>query len=382
MNSTVKKVSIHLGLFIITLITTTLAGAEWQFGRFLGFEESPLTWKYFRDGLYFSLPFLGILTIHEFGHFLTARWHKVKVTLPYYLPLWFGFIGLPSIGTMGAFIRIKEYINSRTKYFDIGIAGPLAGFLVAIVVLYYGFTHLPPPEYIFEIHPEYKKHGLNYADHVYKDNMTSFKVGTTLLFEFFKEYIATDPARVPNAYELMHYPWLFAGYLALFFTALNLIPIGQLDGGHVLYGLIGNKGHRKVSVILFMVFVFYAGLGVISAAEFFGQEENDDSINLIYRLPLYIGFLYIIFSRITKSSQTNFLIALLVFIGQVAISFFLPNLHGYSGWLVFAFILGRFLGIYHPQAYFDQPLDTKRKVLGWVALLVFILCFSPAPFVV
>lgn len=381
MKSRVKKVTIHVGLFIITLITTTLAGAEWQFGRFLGFEESPLTWQHFWDGLYFSLPFLGILTVHEFGHFLTARWHKVKVTLPYYLPLWFGFIGMPSIGTMGAFIKIKEYINSRRKYFDIGIAGPLAGFVVALFVLFYGFTHLPPPEYIFEVHPEYEEHGLEYADYVYEDNVANVKVGTTLLFEFFKEYVASDPGRVPNAYELIHYPWLFAGYLALFFTALNLIPIGQLDGGHVLYGLLGSRWHRKVSATLFIAFVFYAGLGVISAAEFFGQQESEDSLDFMYRLPLYIGFLYLIFSKVTPSFQTNLLIALLVFVGQVALTFFLPHIQGYSGWLVFAFLLGRILGIYHPHAYFDEPLDTKRKVLGWIAFFVFILCFSPSPFV-
>lgn len=374
MNPTIKKFFIHLGLFVITLITTTLAGAEWQFGRFLGFEESPLTWQHFLEGFYFSLPFLGILTIHEFGHFFTARWHKVKVTLPYYLPFWFGFIGMPSIGTMGAFIRIKEYINSRTKYFDIGIAGPLAGFVVALGVLFYGFTHLPPAEYIFEIHPEYQEHGLAYADHVYEDNEGAFKVGTTLLFEFFKQFVASDPSRVPNDYEMIHYPWLFAGYLALFFTALNLIPIGQLDGGHVLYGLIGSRRHRKISAILFIFFITYAGIGVVSP---YGKFED-----LLYEVPLYAGFLYLVLSRLTASKKNNLLIAVAILFFQFFLVLIFPQLKGYQGWLVFALLLGRFLGLYHPQAYFDEPLDNKRKVLGWVALIIFILCFSPSPFVV
>ncbi len=372
---TIKKILIHLGLFVVTLATTTLAGAEWQFGRFLGWEAYPLTWRYFLQGLSFSLPFLGILTVHEFGHFFTARWHKVKVTLPYYLPLWFGFLPLfHSIGTMGAVIRIKQPIHSRLKFFDIGIAGPLAGFVVALGVLYYGFTHLPPPEHIFEIHPEYQQYGLDYAQHVYEEGDGNFQVGTTLLFEFFKQYVATDPARVPNGYEMMHYPWLFAGFLSLFFTALNLIPIGQLDGGHVLYGLIGSRRHRRVSAVLFLGFVTCAGLGIVS--------PYDTMQELLYGIPLYLGFLYLVFSRLTPSVKTNLMVAMLV----LAVQFFwllaFPGSRGFYGWLVFALLIGRFLGVYHPEAYFEEPLDLKRKVLGWIALIVFVLCFSPAPFVV
>ena len=138
--------------------------------------------------MYYSIPFLTILTVHEFGHYLTAKYHNVKVTLPFYIPLWLGFIPLPfTIGTAGAFIRIKEMIHSRKQYFDIGIAGPLAGFVVAVLVLTYGFTHLPPPEYIFEIHPEYKEYGLNYEDYVY-DLLPGYLVmGDNLLFMFFEK---------------------------------------------------------------------------------------------------------------------------------------------------------------------------------------------------
>ncbi len=287
MKLTKKQILIHTGLFLITLTTTTLAGAEWQFGRYVGLKENPLTWEYFLRGLYFSLPFLGILTVHEFGHYFIARWHKVKVTLPYYMPFWFGFLYVPSLGTMGAFIRIKEAVSSRVKFFDIGIAGPLAGFVAALGVLSYGFTHLPPPEYIFEIHPEYAEYGLDYANHVYQDETLSFKVGNNLLFAFFENYMATDPASVPNHYELVHYPWLFAGYMALFFTALNLLPIGQLDGGHVLYGLLGSRWHKRISAGLFVAFVTYAGLGAVS--------PYDATEDLWITLPLYALFLYLLF---------------------------------------------------------------------------------------
>ncbi|MEM6845755.1 MAG: site-2 protease family protein [Bacteroidota bacterium] len=396
---------VHLLLFIVTLTTTTLAGTEWQFMRFVGWEAHPITWKWFVRGFAFSIPFLGVLTIHEFGHYFTAKWHKVKVTLPYYIPLWFGFLGwlglpgLPSIGTMGAVIRIKDFINSRKQFFDIGIAGPLAGFVAALGVLYYGFTHLPPKEHIYEVHPEYQYFGDDFEDVVYQkdtffvteeyeqqfgsaptywpDTMrfgpsgATIALGGNLLMTFFSEYVASEDDWVPNAYEIIHYPWIFAGYLALFFTALNLIPIGQLDGGHILYGLIGAKWHQKVSAGLFIAFVFYSGLGTVTLADSF------DTLN--WEIPLYIGFLYVLFSKLTRSFQTNLMVAVAVFAAQFLISSYF-NVQGYYWWLVFALILGRILGIYHPVTLINEPLSTGRKILGWIALLVFMLCFSPNPF--
>ena len=367
-----KQKVIQLLLFALTFVTTTLAGAEWQFNRYLGLDESPLTWEYFWRGMWFSVPFLGILTVHEFGHYFMAKRHRVRVTLPYYLPMWLGFLFVPTIGTMGAFIRIKDAISTRKKYFDIGIAGPLAGFVVALGILFYGFTHLPPPEYIFEIHPEYQQYGLAYADHVY-DQPGNIQLGTTLLFDFFKEYVAS-PDRVPNSFEIIHYPWLFAGFLALFFTAFNLIPIGQLDGGHILYGLIGYRNHRWVSAGLFIAFITYAGLGIITPAM--------ETETMLWSVPLYVGFLFITFSRLTPEPQTNLMIAVSVFSFQFLLTVLFAGLTGYQGWLLFGFLIGRVLGVYHPQALYDQPLDSTRTVLGWFALIVFVLCFSPSPFVI
>ena len=400
-----RRWGIHLILFIITLTTTTLAGTEWQFMRYIGFDQNPVTWEWFVKGFAFSVPFLGVLTIHEFGHYFTAKWHKVKVTLPYYIPFWFGFlgwiglIGLPSIGTMGAVIRIKDHINSRKQFFDIGIAGPLAGFVAALAVLFYGFTHLPDKDYIYEIHPEYQYFGDNFEEVVYQkdtffltedyeqqfgpapafwpDTMrfgpsdATFALGGNLLMTFFENYVASEDDWVPNAYEIIHYPWIFAGYLALFFTALNLIPIGQLDGGHILYGLIGSRLHRKVSATLFISFVFYSGLGTVTLA--------DPPDILMWEIPLYIGFLYLMFSRLTRSIQTNLMVAVAVFTAQFFISSYF-SVQGYFGWLLFAFLIGRVLGIYHPVTFINEPLSPTRKVLGWIALLVFALCFTPNPF--
>ena len=156
MDKQLKTKLIQLGLFILTFITTTFAGAEWTFGKFLIFG---MTWDDFLFGLNFSVPFLLILTVHEFGHYFTARYHKINVTLPYYIPMWFGFVGMASLGTMGAFIRIKETIFSRVKYFDVGVSGPIAGFVVAVILLIYGFRTLPETAYIYEVHPEYEIFG-------------------------------------------------------------------------------------------------------------------------------------------------------------------------------------------------------------------------------
>lgn len=380
MSQRTKTYLLHGGLFIITLITTTMAGAEWMFGRLFipvkGMKQ--LGWEEFVAGFQFSLPFLAILTVHEFGHYFTAKANRVRVTLPYYIPLWLG-IG-QSIGTLGAFIRIQDYINSRKKYFDIGIAGPLAGFALALVVLWYGFTHLPPPEFIFTIHPEYQKWGLAYGQFAYENlpDGGAVGLGDNLLFSFFKTYVA-DPERLPHPYEMIHYPYLMAGYLALFFTSLNLIPIGQLDGGHILYALIGRDLYRWVAPSLFTLFAFYAGLGLFKPSDF-AVPTDEAFFSELGNFGLYVVFLYLAFSRISENRTTSWLVTLSVVAAQLVFSWIRPDWEGYSGFLVFVFVLGRFLGIYHPETELQEPLDAKRKLLGWLALVVFVLCFSPKPF--
>ena len=373
-----RRTIIQIVLFIATLITTTLSGAEWMFGRFFVQTDTPLGWEHFWQGFWFSIPFLGILTAHEFGHYFMAKYHQVKVTLPYYIPMWFG-VG-QGIGTLGAFIKIEEIIRSRKKYFDIGIAGPLAGFVVAIALLWYGFANLPTLDYIFKIHPEYKKYGMGFARIVYNRDMSgSLVLGDNILFWFFKTYVA-DPSRLPNQFEIMHYPFLLSGYLSLFFTSLNLIPIGQLDGGHVLYGLVGDKATRIINPILFWIFMAYAGLGYFKPDEFIIADNNEFMLKLA-SLAFYIFFMHLCFSQISENPLTSWTLALSVVAVQLTSSFFFPTIEGYSGFLAFGFLLGRVLGIYHPPTDDAEPLDWKRKALGWFALVVFVLCFSPKPFI-
>ena len=345
-----------------------------MYGRPLMYFDPALSLDEVLSGIQFSFPFLAILTVHEFGHYLTARYYQVKVTLPYYIPLWLGFIGIPyTFGTMGAFIRIKEPIKSRQEIFDIGIAGPLAGFVIALFVLYFGFTNLPPADFIYSIHPEYEQFGADYADHVYNEKGSMY-LGGNLTFWFFENYIAPDPSLVPNPYEIIHYPWLFAGFLALFFTAMNLLPIGQLDGGHALYGLFGLENHKRISTGMFIIFLFYAGLGLLT--------PFDPLEDLIWYIPLYIGFLFITMLRMRITNRTRLTIALAIFTAQFITVLLFPMVRGYPGWLVWVFIIGRLLGIYHPPAIQDRPLTPGSKILGWLTLIVFVISFSPRPFVI
>jgi membrane-associated protease RseP (regulator of RpoE activity) len=402
MRNPLKTYLIQGLLFVLTVFTTTLAGADWVSLA----DEQDTFWTMLSTGLAYSIPFLGILTLHEFGHYFTARYYKVEVTLPYYLPIYFP--GILPIGTLGAFIRMNSQSASKKEIFDIGVAGPLAGFFAALLVLYYGFTHLPDPSYIYQIHPEYKTFGTSYPDSVYtakfyrqhlyqeidqkikdeekraeaKEMVANEKpmvlaVGKNLIFLFFEKYVVEDKSKIPHAYELYHYPILFAGLLALFFTALNLIPIGQLDGGHVIYGLFGYKKHKIISSSLFVLFIFVAGIGVfrdnILNINFFSASITD----MLSFVALYLWFLYFILQRTFVGFRNTLMIAVIIFFLQFFIEYLFPWLEGLNGWLAFALLLGRFLGTHHPPAIIEEPLDWKRKLVGWFALLVFVLCFTP-----
>jgi membrane-associated protease RseP (regulator of RpoE activity) len=367
MSKDTRRIILQVLLFLATFVTTTIAGAEWTYGKSI--YSGVFTWDDFFSGMHFSVPFLLILTVHEFGHYLTARHYKVNVSLPYYIPMPpFPF----SIGTMGAIIRIRERIRSMKVNFDIGIAGPLAGFVMALIVLVYGFLTLPPPEYIFEIHPEYEQYGLNYADELYgkQEGVIDVVIGKNLLFMFFESFLA-DPERMPNAHELMHYPYLFAGFLALIFTSLNLLPIGQLDGGHVLYGLVGYHRHRQIASVIFVGFMFYAGLGVVTPS-----MPLDD---LVFYAPAYVIFLTFAFKGLRLPMRDTVMYALLIFGMQFIWAWLSPGISGYTGWLLFGLIIGQLAGIHHPPSEIEEPMDDTRRILGWIALIIFVICFSPTP---
>lgn len=405
---------IQLLLFIVTFITTTLAGAEWMFGGSFLYGQDPMGWDEFFQGMNFSIPFLLILTFHEFGHYFTAQYHKVKVSLPFYLPLWMGFLPTFSIGTMGAFIRLKERVNSLKKTFDIGIAGPLAGFVIAIIVIIYGFTNLPPKQDIFKIHPEYELFGDNFEEHVYdKDTFflrkdlaklnpsaaarygadtirigpsyqLSVHMGSNVIFWLAENYIIPeqDKDRIPNPNEIFHNPFLLAGFLALLFTAINLLPIGQLDGGHVIYGLFGFKNHRRISTAVFIGLLIYSGMGTGVFGFFNPFDLTQDMVDILISFVVYAMFLYYLLGRTNFTWQQKTMISLGIIAVQELLLLSIPGITGYGGWMLFAFLLGRFLGIYHPPAEVEEPLGQNRKILGWLALIIFIISFSPQPLVI
>ena len=135
---------LHLGLFIITFITTTIAGVQWASASGGPYELSELL-----TGLPYSISILLIITFHEFGHYFAAVYHKVKATLPFYIP----FPPIPymiNFGTMGAVIRTRTRIQSKKAMFDIGVAGPIAGFIVSLAILIYGFLNVPGIDYLIK----------------------------------------------------------------------------------------------------------------------------------------------------------------------------------------------------------------------------------------
>lgn len=269
---------INLILFILTIFTTLLAGAIME-------GVNPLQNPFgIVRGWPFSVTLMLILGFHEFGHYYYARKHRVDATLPYFIPA-------PTfIGTFGAFIKIKSPIYRKDALLQIGAAGPIAGFIVAVPALIIGLSLSQVVE------------------------VTSADIGITLgdsiLIKFLTVMIFPN---LSNTQDVMLHPIAFAGWIGLLVTMLNLLPIGQLDGGHIAYAMLGRK-HDKVAK--------YALLALIP-----------------------MGLL-----------SLNWLI-----------------------WAVLILVLMRTTK--HPPVHdVDVPLSDKNKRIGYICLLIFVLCFIPIPF--
>ncbi|HEX2022314.1 MAG TPA: site-2 protease family protein, partial [Candidatus Thermoplasmatota archaeon] len=218
---------LNVALFVATVATTTVAGAfsafeyyRRDFDKSQHFLEEYVGAVLSLDSLWlgfltFALPLLLILTIHEFGHYVAARRHGVEASLPYFIPVPPFGIGL-GIGTFGAFISMREPMPNRKALFDIGAAGPIAGFVVAIPVILVGFA-------LMAAQPV----------HVGDDDGT-ISIGTPLLWDALAVPFQLDDA------SLTH-PTAFAGWVGLFVTAINLLPAGQLDGGHIASAMFGER---------------------------------------------------------------------------------------------------------------------------------------------
>lgn len=285
-------------LFLLTVLTTSTTGA-----LFLG-KTTFNSWEDFAVGFSYSFAIMTILLAHEMGHYVTARIYKMRVTLPYFIPLF-----LPAFhpGTMGAFIRMRSSVPNKKALFDIGIAGPLAGLTASIIFLIAGFNILPDEngiwEYISQIHPLDEPGGVNLI------------LGGNILFDYMKDYF--NAGHLPMN-EIYHFPYIFAGWIGLLVTALNLMPIGQLDGGHITYSLFGDKAR---------------------------------------------------------------LIAMMSFILLIVLNVYLISSFNSYAWILWPVLIFFFIKFRHPPTKDNSiELDFKRKVLGWLAYIIFCICFSPIPF--
>lgn len=234
---------LHAALFVLTLLTTTIAGAVLQ-----GRAEVDDSWGLLRGrlafmgdpghalltGLAFSVPLVVILLAHELGHYVTGRRYLLDVSPPYFLPvpLWPSFIG-----TMGAFIRLRTLLSDRRQLFDVGVAGPLAGFALALPTLLLGLhlSHSLPPN-----------SGLSGMLLQFGSDSEQLRLGDSLVTLVARWAVRGDLGPV-----VVH-PLAFAGILGMFVTMINLMPMAQLDGGHILYAAV-PRWHRRAARAFWIV---------------------------------------------------------------------------------------------------------------------------------
>jgi membrane-associated protease RseP (regulator of RpoE activity) len=278
-------------LFAATLLSTSYVGLLYS-------GISPSIFGVLRNpfilflGIPFSFPLLMILLAHEMGHFLACRYYRIRCTPPYFLPF-----PISIAGTMGAFIRIRSPFMHRRALFDVGIAGPLAGFVFVIPSLVIGIA-------LSEI--------------VDKGALDSgfYAFGEPLLFQWIGGLtLGYDPA----AHDMIAHPIAMAGWFGLLVTCLNLLPIWQLDGGHIAYALLGREPQKKLSIVMAIALVLISFLG--------------------WPLPAYLLF------------------------GVILL------------------VLGARFRFYHPPTvYEDEPIGAGRMWLSLLALAILVTSFTPTPF--
>jgi membrane-associated protease RseP (regulator of RpoE activity) len=234
------KVWKHVLLLLLTLLTTTSVGA----GYYLSFASNFLRRPVHLDapailyGFWYSLPVLLILGAHEMGHYLMCRRYQVDASLPWFIPL-----PLPPSGTLGAVIRIREAFPNRTVLFDIGVAGPIAGFVVLLPFLFWGLA-------LSEVVPNPPR------------IVAGLAFGEPLLFKL-ASYLVLGP--IPDTSTLNAHPMVFAAWFGMFATALNLLPFGQLDGGHITYATLRHQSTRiSLLTVLAAVIMSFVSAGWVA----------------------------------------------------------------------------------------------------------------------
>jgi len=283
----------HVLLFALTIASTTVVGAV-QYAGFLddfrGSANLPMPFPALLvRGLWYSGTILGILGCHELGHYFACRYYDVDASLPFFIPVPPPFL----TGTMGAFIRIREQIPSKRMLFDIGIAGPIAGFVVAVPALFIGLA----------------------MSHVVKlpaNPGDMLELGEPLMFKFASWLLWGTQ---PDGYSLNMHPMAFAAWFGMLATALNLFPIGQLDGGHISYSVLGPRWSTYVTFTM------------VGSA---------------------VGLAFFTYSWIV---WTGMMVVMLVVFGP------------------------RHPRVFDE----DVPLDRTRLILAAFAVVMFVLCFTPSP---
>ena len=232
-----------LGLLVITLFTTTLGGAQLAADKPIRINQiyqllSDPSWLL--QGLPYALALMAILGIHELGHYLAARFYKMRTTLPYFIPV--PPMSFFSLGTFGAFIQMRSPVPNRKALFDVGIAGPLAGFIVTLPLLIWGLAH---SSVVSLSNPS----GLL----TFESLNPRFSFLLTLLSK-----LALGSQMTPETSINLH-PVAVAGYIGLVVTALNLMPVGQLDGGHIVHAMFGQRTGAtigRIAQLLVLVLAF------------------------------------------------------------------------------------------------------------------------------
>jgi membrane-associated protease RseP (regulator of RpoE activity) len=259
------------------------------------------------QGWRFAVPLLAILLAHEFGHYFAARYHRVPASLPYFIPV--PFIGL--FGTLGAVIAMPDRIRSRNALLDIGASGPLAGLVVALPVLFWGVAE-----------SKVLPHAAPYDQE-----------GQSLLYFAVKWLVHGS---IPEGHDVFLHPAAFAGWGGLFLTMINLLPFGQLDGGHIAYALFGERQNRAAPWI---------------------------------RLALVPLFLYVLTTNLVPALRST---------EDGAITLAIGNSLFWLIWYALLGVLARFSGHDHPPC---EPgeLSPWRRAVAWFCLILFVLLFMPRP---
>ena len=296
------KVSTNIILFALTVFSVMLAGVDApieycnDFGKYISYSLAHIL-----TGWPFALSLLGILLAHELGHYFMSRYHKTPATLPYFLPF-----PLSPLGTLGAAIIMRGTPKNRRVLFDIGVAGPIAGIVVAIPVIFFGLS-------LSQVQPiALSQCGISLEGNSILYLFAKYITFGQLLpapiepqgFLYWLQYFFTGQPIPLGGLDVFIHPVAFAGWAGILVTALNLIPLGTLDGGHVIYSLFGDKARKAFPFIVGLMFImgfFWSGwwlwafllfyLGRVNAQPLDQITELDPTRKLIAYAMIVVFFL-------------------------------------------------------------------------------------------